>query len=271
MADKKSKKGFFKSLTNFANKGLEIIQTASSLSWAGELIRGARIIGEDVAPTFTADVKRKIQKTQDGPLDETNFQDTVLQLDGNDPKKRSKPLADNIDSFLSWLRQRDRHLRIIFIDFVGRQMEDVDLRFKYLMRIAQIEDSNGHGRSDEANQLRYDLAFNHGILHMPESQILKFFGEHPEIKNKLMSLKDKSVTLGGQVISAVASKAISIDIATNAAALRLNRKLDRDAVKTRRAMREEEKRIAKRTFVGRLWNAIRPKSVFPESIGGKRK
>lgn len=178
----------FKDMLVGAKEAFDTVAGLAGLAaWVKSLKPVAMLAAENLTPELAAKFKHRQQRNADGPVDEINFTATKLKLDGEDPNLAYRPLADNIDYFLAYLEYMDPDLRRIFVDFVGRLADSEEWRTSYLTRIALVTDEQRSEKTIRANFLRFEMAFNDGILRKPESELKKLMERHGHI---LLSAKD---------------------------------------------------------------------------------
>ena len=173
-------------------------QTAGSVAGIVSLLRdmkpAAESVLDNVAPEISAKIRmnreRQEQRTSDGPADDNLFIKTVNLLDGTDPHLTYRPLAKNIESYLRFLLDKDPVLSVSFIFVVGLKMDDAE-RFAFLMRLAQFEDENGFGDTEEANVLRYNHTQLYEAFRKPEGVITRYLRNHPDLVETLKAIPVK--------------------------------------------------------------------------------
>lgn len=196
------------SLIDMLKGAKEAFDTLTGLAGLAAWIKGLKPVAimaaENFTPELAAQIKRRQQRNANGPVDEINFTAAKLKLDGDDPNLANRPLADNIDYFLAYLEYMDPDLRGIFVDFVGRLADSEEWRITYLTRIALVTDEQRSEKTIRANFLRFDMAFNDGILRKPENELKKLMDRHGHI---LLSAKNiatrnaqslKNIAIGGR-------------------------------------------------------------------------
>lgn len=221
-----------------------------------------QVVGSNIAPVATQMAERRKQRSEKGPIDEINFAKTKLSLDG-DQDNDIRPLKRNLDSFLAYLENKDADLRVVFVDFYGREIEDDKLRFDLLKDIALIDDTNGVGDSDEANKLRFNQLFNEGILRMPQSDIAKLWNKNPQIKLKWnafrTAFKTNAVNIGDKVVIMAKEFNTELDIQ----ARDINRELDQSTALTKLETTLNKTNRATRTRWQRVRDSFRHRPLFP--------
>ncbi len=190
MSEGAKKRAGVKVIDKLIDIGEAIAGATIVYDWIKKLLPIAQKTAETFTPEIAAKFKRNSQRTANGPVDEKNFFDAKMKLDGDDLTVAERPLADIIDNFLSYLEYMDPNLRTWFVYFVGLQVEDEQWRVNYLRRLAQVKDSTNGEKTLRANALRFEMAFNDGILKIPENELMKFMDEHPAIKATILGFPD---------------------------------------------------------------------------------
>lgn len=227
------------------------------ISFLRDVKPAADAVIQNIAPEAAARIRRNAQRGSKGPVDDINFINTLLLLDGEDIRKFPRPLAENISSYLLWLVKKDPVLGIIFVYITGLEMDDEE-RFRFLTYLAHMRDEKLDPKSEDAHQARYEHTQSLEAFRRPQGIIKQYLDNHPEIVSKIRELGSASKAYASKAVTASVSAVKKFDAAAETVGQNLIQQVNEKRVERENEKAIEIVRLANRTFLKKIWDAIRP-------------